>query len=94
MQESIHGILWRKKKRGPAALRPLTISAVLLLAGVSVYVNNFVAALNFLPTASTYAFTHGDSHQVREALLTIASSNLIIAVSRARLCMNVTSSFT
>lgn len=54
---------------------------VLLLSGASVYANNIRATLQILPTLESERAI--DNYLTKEALLTLASSNLIIAVSLA-----------
>ncbi|ORY88835.1 Shr3 amino acid permease chaperone [Leucosporidium creatinivorum] len=53
---------------------------MLLLSGVSVYLSNFRAALDYLPAEGASAAVV-DSFKTKDALLTLASSNMIIAVS-------------
>lgn len=59
---------------------PFDFSTVLLLSGVSVYLSNFRAALDYLPKEGASAAVV-DSFKTKDALLTLASSNMIIAVS-------------
>lgn len=56
---------------------------MLLLSGLSVYGSNFRAALDYLPAEGASARVI-DSFKTKDALLTLASSNMIIAVSRRR----------
>jgi hypothetical protein len=58
----------------------LAVATVLLLSGVSVYLSNFRAALDYLPKEGASAAVV-DSFKTKDALLTLASSNMIIAVS-------------
>lgn len=58
--------------------RPPARRKVLLLSGVSVYGSNFLAALSYLPKGASTGVVH--SFKTRDALLTLASSNMIIAV--------------
>lgn len=56
-----------------------------MLSGVSVYMSNFRTALEYLPAEGTAAAsTLVESFKLKDALLTLASSNMIIAVSRRR----------
>ncbi|KAM0788293.1 hypothetical protein ACM66B_001438 [Microbotryomycetes sp. NB124-2] len=59
-------------------------SLMLMISGVSVYTSNFRAALDVLPkpgSNATTGMTLVESFRIKDALLTLASSNMIIAVT-------------
>ncbi|KAK4051930.1 hypothetical protein OIV83_002635 [Microbotryomycetes sp. JL201] len=56
-------------------------SLMLMISGLSVHTSNFRAALDYLPLPGTRVDSLVDSFKLKDALLTLASSNMIIAVT-------------